>query len=162
MNKKNNFLLLTIFPFILIFNLSFAQCSNESLDIELDEFISNQMSLHNFPGLSAAIVKNDKVVWNSFYGYSSLEENSIVNAQTKFTLASSNNKKVVSVSVLELLKRAKIAYQNQQLEQVKLLLDQGLQLDPFHFELLQLASQVTKNKGIEAIVKMREKIVEKK
>ena len=90
------------------------------------------------------------------------EKGSSFRGTTKFTLASSNNKKVVSVSVLELLKRAKIAYQNQQLEQVKLLLDQGLQLDPFHFELLQLASQVTKNKGIEAIVKMREKIVEKK
>ena len=88
MIKKNIFLHLTIFPFFLIYNLSFAQCSNESLDMELDAFISNQMSLHNLPGLSAAIVKNGQVVWNSCYGYSSIEENKMVNAQTKFTLAS--------------------------------------------------------------------------
>ena len=67
---------------------SYSQTPNEILASELDAFIQDKMQLHNIPGLSACIVKGDKVVWKAAYGMANIELQIPVTLETKFTLAS--------------------------------------------------------------------------
>ena len=62
--------------------------NNEILDAELDSFIQVQMTQHSIPGLSACIVKEGQIVWQSAYGIANFETNSPVTLETEFTLAS--------------------------------------------------------------------------
>ena len=61
---------------------------NEILNAELDAYIQNQMVLQSIPGLSACIVKEGQVVWESAYGTANFETNTPISLETEFTLAS--------------------------------------------------------------------------
>ena len=80
-----------LFPFFLflsLFSNLHSQTPNEILAAELDTYIQSQMNTQNIPGLSASIVKGDKVVWKAAYGMANIELNIPVTLETKFTLAS--------------------------------------------------------------------------
>lgn len=68
--------------------LSSLICQNDSLSLQLDTFILNEMTSNNIPGLSACIVKGDQIVWKKAYGKVNLSTNENVTLQTQFTLAS--------------------------------------------------------------------------
>ncbi len=65
-----------------------TQSTNEELVKELDVFIESQMQQQSIPGLSACIVKGDKVVWKAAYGMANFANNTPVEIGTEFTLAS--------------------------------------------------------------------------
>lgn len=54
----------------------------------LDSIITAQMTVNHIPGMATCIVKNDKIIWNSCYGYANIEKNLMVNDSTAFFLAS--------------------------------------------------------------------------
>ena len=83
---KQLFLFLT--TLLMSFLLTNAQTPNEILAEELDTYIQSQMTAQNIPGLSACIVKGDKVVWKAAYGIANIELQIPVTLDTKFTLAS--------------------------------------------------------------------------
>ena len=45
---------------------------------ELLEFIESIIQTHMIPGLSIAIVKNNSIVWENYFGYSYLNESILV------------------------------------------------------------------------------------
>jgi CubicO group peptidase (beta-lactamase class C family) len=71
---------------------------------ELDEFILNAMEQGHIPGVAAAIVKGDKVVWAKGYGMANLELGTTVSLDTPFFLASIS--KVATATALMQLRDA--------------------------------------------------------
>jgi len=59
-----------------IFGLNLESQNGDLLNI--DEFVQQQMELNHVPGLSAAIIAGDSVVWYNSYGYLNLEDSTPV------------------------------------------------------------------------------------
>ena len=69
-----------------IFGLNLESQNGDLLNI--DEFVQQQMELNHVPGLSAAIIAGDSVVWYNSYGYLNLEDSTPVNDSTMFNVFS--------------------------------------------------------------------------
>ena len=59
---------------------------------ELIEFIESIIQTHMIPGLSIAIVKNNSIVWENYFGYSNLNESILVDEDSMFILSSISKK----------------------------------------------------------------------
>ena len=68
---------------------------------ELLEFIESIIQTHMIPGLSIAIVKNNSIVWENYFGYSNLNENILVDEDSMFIL-SSISKTITATALLQL------------------------------------------------------------
>lgn len=62
--------------------------SQNSIFLNIDEFIQEQMQNNHVPGLSAAIIVGDSIVWYNSYGYLNLEDSIPVNDSTLFNVFS--------------------------------------------------------------------------
>jgi CubicO group peptidase (beta-lactamase class C family) len=69
---------------------------------DLDDFILAQMETAHLPGLGAAIVKNNQLVWSKGYGWANIENGVPASADTVFMLASAS-KTVTGVAVMQLV-----------------------------------------------------------
>jgi CubicO group peptidase (beta-lactamase class C family) len=67
----------------------------------LDSLIITIMTEYHFPGLSACIIKDDKVEWNRTFGYSNIAENKLVTDSTLFDIASVS-KPVTATALMQL------------------------------------------------------------
>jgi CubicO group peptidase (beta-lactamase class C family) len=83
--KKIKLSLLVLFANA-IFGLNLTSQNSKLLGI--DTFILDQMESHHVPGLSAAIVVGDSVVWHNCYGYLNLPDSIPVNDSTLFNVFS--------------------------------------------------------------------------
>jgi CubicO group peptidase (beta-lactamase class C family) len=68
--------------------ITHSQSTNENTLAELDTFFKNILSTQHYVGLGACLVKNDKVVWEGYYGYANLEEKTPLNRESIFPLMS--------------------------------------------------------------------------
>ena len=48
--------------------------SNHPSNNFIDEYITDEMSTYNIPGLSATIVKNEDIFWTESYGYANISQ----------------------------------------------------------------------------------------
>ena len=71
---------------------------------EIDEYILNEMEKNHIPGLSAAIVINDTVMWRNSYGFANIEETKKVENQTLFKIASVS-KTVTATALMQLYEK---------------------------------------------------------
>jgi len=68
---------------------------------EIDEKIIDEMDSKHIPGLSAAIVIDDEVVWQNSYGYANIEEDRYVDNDTLFKIASVS-KTITATALMQL------------------------------------------------------------
>ena len=81
--------------------LIFFYCFSFSHAQDWDTFIQNEMNVEHIPGISAAVIKGQEVVWSAAYGYANIEDNIPVTTETLFTVASIS-KLFVATSILQL------------------------------------------------------------
>ncbi len=75
---------------------------------ELDASLQGLMQRYNIPGLSVAIVKNEKLVFAKGYGLASKEYNEAVSTSSLFRIASIS-KPITAVAVLKLVQDGKLS-----------------------------------------------------
>ena len=92
-----------VFAVVLIF--SFCQTLEPSFT-ELDEFILERMEEHSVPGLSACIVKENKLVWSKGYGWADVENKIPMTADTIQNIGSIS-KTVTATAVMQLWEEGK-------------------------------------------------------
>jgi len=68
--------------------LAFLNAQNPNPNTDLDNTIQSEMTSERFPGLSAVIVKDGKIVWVESYGYADVDNSIPVEDTTVFLLAS--------------------------------------------------------------------------
>lgn len=98
MNKSATYLLLSCFMHLFSMELLISQINPMPL---LDEFIIQEMDNEQLPGLSAVIVKEDKIVWMNSYGFADIE-NMIPAADTSVYLLASISKLFTGTAVMQL------------------------------------------------------------
>ena len=77
--------------------------SIENID-DIDDLILNEMQMKHIPGLSAAIVINDTVLWQNAYGYGNIEEDKHVDNDTLFKIASVS-KTITATTLMQLYEK---------------------------------------------------------
>jgi len=70
------------------FSTSVLSQINPNPNATVDAFIQNEMNIQHFPGVSAVIVKDNKIVWINSYGYADVANAIPVQDTTVFLLAS--------------------------------------------------------------------------
>lgn len=75
---------------------------------EMDRFILDGMKEAKVPGLAAAVVKKDKVLWTSAYGWANREQKIPVTNDTLFQVASVS-KPVLACAVMQLVEQGKLS-----------------------------------------------------
>jgi len=74
---------------------------------DLDRFILNGMRQAGIPGLSAAVVQNQRLVWTGHYGWADIERRIPVSDKTLFQVASVS-KTVTACVVMQLVERGQL------------------------------------------------------
>lgn len=105
MKKKSALILL------LLFTISCSKTKEKTTDIifrkDIDNYLENVMTLHNIPGLAVAVVQSDSVIYQNYFGKSSLERNTDVNANTLFRIFSAS-KLITSTSIFQLIESGEL------------------------------------------------------
>ena len=83
-----------------------AGLAADKLD-KIEKAISSEMSRQSIPGLSVAVVINQKLVWSNGYGLADLENNIPAKATTAYRLGSIS-KPITAAAVMQLVERGKI------------------------------------------------------
>ena len=82
--------------------------TNERLSLrdeqELVNFIESRLQINNIPGVSVAVVKDDRIVLEKYFGLSNINQNISVNENTKFIL-SSVSKTVTATALMQLFEQ---------------------------------------------------------
>ncbi|WP_159092211.1 serine hydrolase domain-containing protein [Aquimarina sp. Aq107] len=79
-----------------------------NLKNNIDIYVTNVMKLHNIPGLAISVIQNDSIIYQTYKGKSSLEQNRNVDEQTLFRMFSST-KLITSTAVFQLIEKGKIS-----------------------------------------------------
>lgn len=73
---------------------------------DLDKYFINAMKQQNIGGISAAIFRNDRIIWSNVYGYANIDKSLPVNDSTAFTLASIS-KTVTAAALMKLFEQGR-------------------------------------------------------
>jgi len=71
---------------------------------ELLNFIESTMETNFIPGLSISIAKGGSIVWNEHFGYANINENILVDENTKFILSSAS-KTITATALMQLFQQ---------------------------------------------------------
>ena len=104
---------LTIFAFAILIQLvSYSQSSNlDSLKNELSNYIEQNIKTFKTAGLSIALVDDQKVLWSEGFGYSDLDKQTPVTANTVFRIASVS-KLFTGIAIMQLIEKKLIGLDN--------------------------------------------------
>lgn len=111
--------------------------------VRVDALIKREMQERNIPGLQLAIVKNNKLVKLSSYGYSDVEESKLVNNNTFFPI-NSMTKAFTGTLIVQLAS----------MEKLKLTDPIGMHLDnlPVHWQPLTIQQVLSHTSGLPSIL----------
>lgn len=103
--KKN---IITLIPLSFLFLIN--SCSVINTDVEefsnFDGEIQKEMSSNQIPSLSACVIKNDKIVWEKYYGNSAVS-NSLPDSGSIYSIASVS-KTIIVTAVMQLYEKGLI------------------------------------------------------
>ncbi|MEA5259510.1 serine hydrolase domain-containing protein [Arcicella aquatica] len=77
----------------------------------IDSYIKEIIKINKIPGLALGIVKNDKIVYEKYYGLENLEDNKKVDKNSKFRVYSTT-KLISNVSVFQLIEKGKLSLED--------------------------------------------------
>jgi len=87
--------------FFFVFINSFNINAQETIQDSIDLFIQNQMERFHIPGISACVIKGEKVVWSKGYGYSNIESKRKMTPESIMNIASVS-KTITATAIMQL------------------------------------------------------------
>lgn len=100
-----------LFSFLLLVH-DFCFSQNEvTIKRSIDAYLQQVQKLNQIPGLAVAVVKGGRVIYEGYYGKSSLETNAVVDKHTLFSIFSTT-KLVSTVGVFQLLEKGQLSLED--------------------------------------------------
>ncbi|MBK8501839.1 MAG: beta-lactamase family protein [Saprospiraceae bacterium] len=107
-----NLMILFWVTFVIPFHL-LAQDNHYAEAIRImDIWLEAQRNYDNLPGISVALIKDQKMIWGNGYGFSDLENKTPVTASTKFSICSIS-KLFTSIAIMQLFESGKLRLDDQ-------------------------------------------------
>jgi len=101
-----------LFAFSLLTTSVIFGCSSSKdagpTEPSLDEFVAKQLEIAKLPGVSAAIVKNGKVVWTRAWGYADVEKKTKATPETIYFMGSVS-KTVTGAAAMQMVDAGKLS-----------------------------------------------------
>lgn len=95
------------FSILLFFNLSFLGfCQTQQTKV-IDNYMTEVMKTYGIPGMSVGIVKNDKIIFQKYYGRENLESDKKVDSNSLFRVYSTT-KLITNVAVFQLIEKEQL------------------------------------------------------
>jgi len=84
-----------------------TSCAGVEGPVEIDRFIEDQMARAKLPGLSAAVIRDGRVVWTGAYGWADVAARRPVGTETRFQLASVS-KTITATVIMRQVERGRL------------------------------------------------------
>lgn len=97
--------------FLILFflNLSFLGfCQEVEQTKAIDNYLTEVMKTYDIPGLAVGVVKNDKIIYQKYYGRENLESDKKVDANSLFRVYSTT-KLITNVAVFQLIEKGQLS-----------------------------------------------------
>jgi CubicO group peptidase (beta-lactamase class C family) len=121
--------------------------SNKYLKQKIDNYLKETIEVNQIPGAAVAVIKNGKVIYEQYYGKSSIEENTLVDENSIFRLYSTT-KIISAVSVFQLIERGKLSLEDNTSKYLDNL--------PQEWQKVKIKNLVTHSSGLPDIVKFED------
>ncbi len=112
MTKTNK--LLIIYVLILLTSCNERKVTNEdnsSIKIQIDSYIKNAITAFEIPGISVAVLKENKILYKNSFGYTSIQDSTLVNDNTMFRIFSTT-KLFTAVGIFQLIEDNEISLED--------------------------------------------------
>ena len=100
--------------FLILFflNLSFLGfCQKTEQTKSIDNYLQEVMKTYEIPGLAVGVVKNDKIIFQKYYGRESLEADKKVDSNSLFRVYSTT-KLITNVAVFQLIEKGQLSLED--------------------------------------------------
>ena len=100
------------FLILLFLNLSFLGfCQKSEQTKSIDNYLQDVMKTYEIPGLAVGVVKNDKIIFQKYYGRENLESDKKVDSNSLFRVYSTT-KLITNVSVFQLIEKGQLSLED--------------------------------------------------
>ncbi len=87
--------------------LSIQFTTGQTRDLKIAKYLESKIQENNIPGLAISVIQNDNILFENYFGYSSLEFSTPVSEQTLFRIYSST-KMLINTLVFQLVEQQKV------------------------------------------------------
>jgi CubicO group peptidase (beta-lactamase class C family) len=110
------------------------------------------MELHNIPGLALAVIKNDKVIYENYFGKASIENDSPVDKSTLFRIFSAT-KLITATGIFQLIQDGKLNLEDK--------ISKYLNDLPDHWQNIRVKNLLSHSSGLPDIVRHKSTLSDK-
>lgn len=97
---------------LLFLNLSFLGfCQKAEQTKSIDNYLTEVMKTYEIPGLAVGVVKNDKIIFQKYYGRENLESDKKVDSNSLFRVYSTT-KLITNVAVFQLIEKGQLSLED--------------------------------------------------
>lgn len=141
--RKLNLILLLFLSFSI-----FAQTeSSNKLQKEIGNYLKETIEVNQIPGTAVAVIKNGEIIFEKYYGKSSIQENTNVDKSSIFRLYSAS-KLITTVAVFQLVEKNKLSLDDE--------ISKYLDNLPKEWQEVKIENLVTHSSGLPDIVKFED------
>ena len=80
----------------------------KTLKETIDNYLKQTIEVNEIPGSAVAVIKNGKIIYEQYYGKSSIDENTLINENSIFRLYSTT-KLITAVGIFQLIEKNKLS-----------------------------------------------------
>ena len=124
-----------------------AKHSKNDLKQKIDNYLKEIIEVNKIPGSAVAVVKNGKVIYEQYYGKSSIEENILIDKNSIFRLYSTT-KLISAIGVFQLIEKNKLSLEDK--------ISKYLDNLPAGWQDVKIKNLVTHSSGLPDIVKFED------
>jgi len=100
------------FLILLFLNLSFLGfCQKSEQTKSIDNYLTEVMKTYDIPGFAVGVVKNDKIIFQKYYGRENLESDKKVDSNSLFRVYSTT-KLITNVAVFQLIEKGQLSLED--------------------------------------------------
>lgn len=133
--------------FILFLLLSINIFSQKISKDEIDNYLKETIEVNQIPGAAVAVIKNGNIIFEKYYGKSSIQDNTVVNQNSIFRLYSTT-KLITTVAVFQLIEKNKLSLDDK--------ISKYLDNLPKEWQEVKIKNLVTHSSGLPDIVKFED------
>jgi len=133
--------------FILFLLLTINIFSQKIYKDEIDNYLKETIEVNQIPGAAVAVIKNGNIIFEKYYGKSSIQDNTVVNQNSIFRLYSTT-KLITTVAVFQLIEKNKLSLDDK--------ISKYLDNLPKEWQEVKIKNLVTHSSGLPDIVKFED------
>ena len=146
MNTFKTFVILLLLLFCISCSNQNKKTTSAKIETEIDDYLNKTMELHNIPGLALAVIKDDKIVYENYFGKASLEDNVSVDKNTLFRIFSAT-KLITSTGIFQLIQKGKINLEDE--------ISKHLDYLPLQWQKIKIKNLLSHSSGLPDIIRYK-------